>query len=254
MTSDILLIRLSLRSDPKVMRLAELLTADVDLIVGKLVNLWGYVQTNGDAGVILYADRARVDNLVAMPGFSDALVRINWLHFDLVGANVVGYEQYLGTEGMRALVEEWLKHHPRKRGRRSHPAEPGFTDFWSEYPRKVAQKAALKAWRALDPDETLRLRMMDALRLDKRSNRWVKDKGEFIPYPATWINQERWTDDRSAAAAVPGRVVAPTGKYAHLSGAAAATGTPAADPDPQGQGTGAGGTLFAQDHPPPGSG
>ncbi len=253
--SDILLVRLSLRTDPKVVRLGEVLVADPDLVVGKLIHLWSYVQENGDDGLIEYAGRERVDAIVGMMGFSDALVKINWLHFDLQGAHVLGYEQYLGTEGMRTLIDHWLKLHPKPQGCRSHPADPGFTDFWTEYPRKTAQKAAEKVWRRLKPDETLRRRMMDALRLDKRSNQWSKGNGEFIPHPSTWLNQERWNDERRPTTTPEcGRVAAREGKYAHLSGATSATDAQPGDPDAQGPGSGAGGLLFTQDDPPAGGG
>ena len=29
----------------------------------------------------------------------------------------------------------------------------------------------------------------------KQTEQWKKDNGKFIPYPATWLNQERWTDE-----------------------------------------------------------
>jgi len=31
--------------------------------------------------------------------------------------------------------------------------------------------------------------------LFKKSNEWTENKGQFIPYPSTWLNQHRWEDE-----------------------------------------------------------
>ena len=36
---------------------------------------------------------------------------------------------------------------------------------------------------------------MAALEAQKKSEDWLKDKGQFIPYPTTWLNQGRWEDE-----------------------------------------------------------
>jgi hypothetical protein len=36
---------------------------------------------------------------------------------------------------------------------------------------------------------------MQAMEKHKGSEQWSKDGGIFIPYPATWLNQERWNDE-----------------------------------------------------------
>ena len=76
----------------------------------------------------------------------------------------------------------------------------GFHEFWTAYPNKTAKAAALKAWKKLAPNEALRAQMMAALERQKRSPRWLKDNGEYIPHPATWINGERWKDQPPAEA------------------------------------------------------
>ena len=64
-----------------------------------------------------------------------------------------------------------------------------FEQFWSAYPRKINKQGALKAFEKVDvPVETL----LAALENHKRSAQWVKDGGQFIPHPTTWLNQRRW--------------------------------------------------------------
>ena len=37
--------------------------------------------------------------------------------------------------------------------------------------------------------------MVKALELAKNSNDWKKEDGQFIPYPATWLNRGQWKDE-----------------------------------------------------------
>lgn len=67
-----------------------------------------------------------------------------------------------------------------------------FDMFYARYPRKVARKVALASWVKIDPAEHPKI--MAALERHRKSEDWRKQHGMFIPYPATWLNQERWTD------------------------------------------------------------
>jgi hypothetical protein len=67
-----------------------------------------------------------------------------------------------------------------------------FDRFWAAYPRKVCKKAARKKFEKVDvPLETI----LTALEQHKKSAQWNKDKGQFIPHPATWLNNARWEDE-----------------------------------------------------------
>ncbi len=79
----------------------------------------------------------------------------------------------------------------------------GFESFWQAYPRKTAKQAALKAWNKLKPDADLQQAILSALEQQKRSVQWQKDGGQFIPYPATWLNGSRWEDAQEQAVQAP---------------------------------------------------
>jgi len=72
--------------------------------------------------------------------------------------------------------------------------EEKFERFWKEYPKKIAKPMALKAFIKINPDEELLREMLSKLSAYKETDQWQKDKGRFIPHPATWLNQERWQD------------------------------------------------------------
>lgn len=70
-----------------------------------------------------------------------------------------------------------------------------FEQFWSKYPKKKAKQAALNAFLKIKPDATLLDQMLSAIDKQIRSPEWKKDSGQFIPHPATWLNQGRWEDE-----------------------------------------------------------
>lgn len=71
-----------------------------------------------------------------------------------------------------------------------------FSTFWKAYPRKAAKAAATKAWAKIKLDDALYNKIMNGLCAAKQSSGWLKDNGQFIPYPATWLNGRRWEDEQ----------------------------------------------------------
>jgi hypothetical protein len=70
-----------------------------------------------------------------------------------------------------------------------------FERFWSVYPRHIAKQNAKKSFDKLNPDDELLAVMIRAVNEQKKTDQWTKDNGQFIPHPATWINQKRWEDE-----------------------------------------------------------
>ncbi len=70
-----------------------------------------------------------------------------------------------------------------------------FDVFWDAYPRKSGKDAARKAFAKRHPSEALLTEMLAAIAKQKRTEQWTKNGGQFIPHPATWLNQGRWMDE-----------------------------------------------------------
>jgi len=66
-----------------------------------------------------------------------------------------------------------------------------FDKFWEAYPKKKSKPIALKAWLKHKPDIDV---VIKSLTIIKKCDQWTKNKGEFIPYPASWLNAEGWND------------------------------------------------------------
>lgn len=69
-----------------------------------------------------------------------------------------------------------------------------FSIFWARYPRRVARASALKAWQKIKPSPDLLQTILKGLDSAISSDQWSKDSGQYIPYPATWLNGRRWED------------------------------------------------------------
>lgn len=69
-----------------------------------------------------------------------------------------------------------------------------FDQFWAAYPKKEGKGACRKIFEKLKPSEALLQNMLKAISTQKKSEKWLKDNGQYIPMPATWLNQGRWED------------------------------------------------------------
>lgn len=94
--------------------------------------------------------------------------------------------------------QEQEKNNPAKGTPSLDVVEPMFEQFWDAYPKKVGKEAARKAWsKVKSPAATLGL-VLSALRWQSKSEQWAKESGQYIPNPATYINQGRWNDQPPA--------------------------------------------------------
>ena len=80
----------------------------------------------------------------------------------------------------------------------------GFEAFWNNYPKKIGKGAAERAWKKIPHSKQHLEKIMGAVAAQSRSEQWLKDGGQFIPHPATWLNQKRWEDEIAPKEAVIG--------------------------------------------------
>lgn len=67
-----------------------------------------------------------------------------------------------------------------------------FECFWRAYPKKRNKGNAEKAWKKLNPPLA---KILDALEWQRQQQSWTKDGGQFVPYPASYLNAKGWEDE-----------------------------------------------------------
>lgn len=84
-----------------------------------------------------------------------------------------------------------INHQLKKNTKKKKPIEhPRFMEVYGPYPRHVGRARAVAAFSKLDPDDAL----VDRIVRDVTTRQWSDDP-QFIPHLATYLNQERWTDE-----------------------------------------------------------
>ena len=80
-----------------------------------------------------------------------------------------------------------------KRKRQPKVTQPSeeFLTFWDAYPRHEKMARAWRAWQKANPPLAV---VLESLAEHKKTNQWRRGK-EYIPHPATWINDESWDDE-----------------------------------------------------------
>lgn len=73
--------------------------------------------------------------------------------------------------------------------------DPQWVRFWNVYPSRSAKKDARVAWLQVNPSAALVDRMLETLAWQTRL--WAT-QGYGMPYPASWLRGERWTDEPPA--------------------------------------------------------
>lgn len=77
---------------------------------------------------------------------------------------------------------------------KAYPSTPELEAFWKVYPKKHGKGDAKKAWHQTEgvrPDVHSIVKAVVAMCSSKQ---WMKDDGEYIPLPATWLRREGWDD------------------------------------------------------------
>lgn len=207
-------IKQKIRDDPQTLDLMDLMSWELDKTIGKIVLFMLWCVDHAENGDLRSHNDNRLGTAVGCsPGdesrrFVEALVQSRWLE----------REPYFRIRNWWSWVGQWLlakyKRNPEKwdsvrklyvtvtqqyterENRENKPTPlPPFGEFWAVYPKRVGKAVAEKAWAKIAPDKPLFERMKATLETQKRSDQWRKDGGQFIPHPATWLNQRRWEDE-----------------------------------------------------------
>lgn len=102
-----------------------------------------------------------------------------------------------GVAEQQPAVEQPTAEQPTSEKRKAKTARPysaEFENFWAAYPNKVGKDAAWRAWQKRKADLPEGEELLAILARQRASQQWQKDGGQYVPHPATWLNQGRWQD------------------------------------------------------------
>ena len=130
---------------------------------------------------------------------------------DLTGASTVQAPDLTGTSPADSLnlipdTGYLIPDTPTTRERDSSATPPDdvsdakFDEFWKAYPKKTGKQPAAKAFKRINWRKVYFADVMAALEKQKASAQWTKDDGQYVPNAATWLNNDRWTDELKPAA------------------------------------------------------
>lgn len=108
-------------------------------------------------------------------------------------------ESQAGANGQEQRTPDQLALADPKPKRNIKPADTdlldGFAQFYRLYPRRQKRLNAESAWKKLKPDAALRETLLVALANHCLRPDWIKNGGQYIPLPATWLNGRCWEDE-----------------------------------------------------------
>jgi len=119
--------------------------------------------------------------------------------------------------GKKGAAKRWQKWQPSSSSSESSSlisqktktaAPNGFAEFWALYPNKKSKGQAEKTWLKMKVTPELLGTILAGIKRAKQSRNWLKNSGEFIPYPSTWLNAKGW-EDQEISYAPPKSVPAP---------------------------------------------
>jgi hypothetical protein len=218
MAGEWLKLELNTADKPEVLKMARILSIDKDAVLGKLVRVWAWFDKNTVDGLVDGVVDEDLDNIAHQQGFCHAMSVVGWLEYDNSQQYIKlpKFDRHNGqTAKNRALKNErqarWrsgvdsketvvetvsasTKASTREEKRR-YINTSAFAEFYAAYPKKKNRGDAERAFKKLNPDPELLKKILSAIESAKRTPGWLKDDGQFIPYPATWLNARGWEDE-----------------------------------------------------------
>lgn len=157
------------------------------VIVTGLIQIRATIDDVAPDGFLGEAVLSDIDFMCGIPLIGEAMFRAGWVQQEIGGLR-------FPTPGSKEKAVKPVDPAPDDDVPQTVHIPEDFIEFWNAYPKKIGKGAALKAWRKIKPNAKMLQQILESLAIQRRSEPWRKDRGQFIPHPATWLNQMRWDD------------------------------------------------------------
>jgi hypothetical protein len=104
-----------------------------------------------------------------------------------------GLSDRVSIDYEKAINSPKDKDKTKKRKKKNQDYTDSFEKFWKAYPKKVGKGDAARSWNRDELDDRVD-EILPVLEQYKQLPQRTKDNGQFIPYPATWLNSKSYDD------------------------------------------------------------
>jgi hypothetical protein len=216
----------TLRDSPEVLKIRKLTGLGRHEIIGCLVALWSYGDSHADS-----EGRLKWHGIEDLSAIIDgnaeiikAMIEVEWLTVEGEDAILTNWSKWnskssrsrlnnakrVSSFRKRDTAEDDLKLESTPVGMtrkeydeklsviRAKPVKlelytEEFNTFWQAYPKHVSKKTAGQSFQKVMASGKVTLEtILNAVERQKKSEQW--NNAQYIPHPATWLNQERWGD------------------------------------------------------------
>lgn len=113
--------------------------------------------------------------------------------FQQVGEATSSFQEVSALKEYIKCLKKEIEVLKKEKDKKESNYDDNFETFYKAYPRKIGKANVEKWFKKNKPDEELMNKILTSLEEHKKLKQW-QDK-QFIPYPATWLNQKRWEDE-----------------------------------------------------------
>ena len=136
----------------------------------------------------------QLNYLVSSKKTEDIKVQVsNNTCFQQVGEATSSFQEVSALKEYIKCLKKEIEVLKKEKDKKEINCDDNFETFYQAYPRKIGKVNVEKWFNKNKPDEELMNKILTSLEEHKKLKQW-QDK-QFIPYPATWLNQKRWEDE-----------------------------------------------------------
>lgn len=136
----------------------------------------------------------QLNYLISSKKTEDIKVQVsNNTRFQQVGETTSSFQEVSALKEYIKCLKKEIEVLKKEKGKKENNCDDNFETFYQAYPRKTGKVNVEKWFNKNKPDEELMNKILTSLEEHKKLKQW-QDK-QFIPYPATWLNQKRWEDE-----------------------------------------------------------
>ena len=136
----------------------------------------------------------QLNYLVSSKKTEDIKVQVsNNTCFQQVGEATSSFQEVSALKEYIKCLKKEIEVLKKEKDKKEINCDDNFETFYKAYPRKIGKANVEKWFNKNKPDEELMNKILTSLEKHKKLKQW-QDK-QFIPYPATWLNQKRWEDE-----------------------------------------------------------